>query len=235
MVFSLEGFTDRVKQVQERIHSVAESSGRAPDSVRILPVTKTLPASAVAAAVAVGLNAVGENRVQEAVAKMKEVDVQASWELIGHLQSNKVRLAVEHFDRIQSVDSRKRIEQINRHATDAARTMAILLQVNAGRDPAKFGADLDEAPALLDRALACGSLRVEGLMTIAPLSDDPEVARRAFARLRSCRDSLEQRFGCKLPELSMGMSGDFEAAVREGSTLLRLGSVLFGPRECRIR
>lgn len=226
-----EGILERLKRVRERIQSVADATGRDPNLIRILPVTKTLPASAVRAAVSVGLDVVGENRVQEAVAKMKEVDVQVSWELIGHLQSNKVGLATEHFDRIQSVDTIKRIEQINRHAAGANKIMAILLQVNAGRDPAKFGADLDQAPSLLERALSCANLRVDGLMTIAPLSDDPAVARHTFARLRSCRDSLEQRFGCRLSELSMGMSDDFEAAVHEGSTLLRLGSILFGPRE----
>ncbi|RKX34985.1 MAG: YggS family pyridoxal phosphate-dependent enzyme [Verrucomicrobia bacterium] len=230
MAFSPEDFPERLERVRERIRSVANTAGRSPDSVRILPVTKTLPASAVCTAVAAGLDMVGENRVQEAVAKMKEVDLRVSWELIGHLQSNKVRLAVEHFDRIQSVDTITRIEQINRHAAEADKRMAILIQVNAGRDPAKFGADLSQAPALLERALSCTNLRIDGLMTIAPLSDDPEVARHTFARLRSCRDSLEQRFGCRLAELSMGMSDDFESAVREGSTLLRLGSVLFGPR-----
>jgi len=234
MLFSPEDLLERLERVRERIQSVAEKTGRDPASIRILPVTKTLPASAVRAAVSVGLNIVGENRVQEAVAKMKEVQVEVSWELIGHLQSNKVRLAVEHFDRIQSVDTAKRVEQINRQAAGVGKTMAILLQINAGRDPAKFGADLDEAPALLERALACENLRVDGLMTIAPLSDDPAVARHAFARLHSCRESLEKRFGCRLPELSMGMSDDFEDALYEGSTLLRLGSVLFGPRENRV-
>ena len=234
MAFSPEDLLDRLQRVRERIQSVADKIGRDPASIRILPVTKTLPASAVRAAASVGLNIVGENRVQEAVAKMKEVQVKVSWELIGHLQSNKVRLAVEHFDRIQSVDSARRLEQINRHAADAGKSMAILLQVNAGRDPAKFGADLDQAPALLEQALDCANVRVEGLMTIAPLSDDPAVARRTFARLRTCRESLENRFGCRLPELSMGMSDDFEDALYEGSTLLRLGSVLFGPRENRV-
>ena len=234
MAFYPEDLLDRLQRVRERIQSVADKIGRDPASVRILPVTKTLPASAVRAAVSAGLNIVGENRVQEAVAKMKEVKVKVSWELIGHLQSNKVRLAVEHFDRIQSVDSARRLEQINRHAADAGKTMAVLLQVNAGRDPAKFGADLDQAPALLEQALDCANVRVDGLMTIAPLSDDPAVARRTFARLGTCRESLENRFGCRLPELSMGMSDDFEDAVYEGSTLLRLGSVLFGPRENRV-
>ena len=121
MAISPEDLLDRLQRVRERIQSVADKIGRDPASIRILPVTKTLPASAVRAAASVGLNIVGENRVQEAVAKMKEVQVKVSWELIGHLQSNKVRLAVEHFDRIQSVDSARRLEQINRYAADAGR------------------------------------------------------------------------------------------------------------------
>ena len=233
MVFSPENLPARLERVRERVHAVAEETGRDPDLVRILPVTKSLPHTAVQAAVAADLNAVGENRVQEAVGKMKEVNVPVSWELIGHLQSNKIRLATENFDRIQSVDKAKCLEQINRHAADAGRTMPVLLQINAGKDPAKFGATLEEAPGLLERALACANLRVDGLMTIAPLSSNPTVARSAFASLCSCRDSLEEQFESKLPELSMGMTGDFEDAVREGSTLLRLGTVLFGPRDDR--
>lgn len=234
MYFSVDNltplFAERLSRVRKRIHRAARASGRDPASVRILPVTKTLPAAAVIAAREAGLTSVGENRVQEAVAKMAEVDPPVRWELIGHLQSNKVRAAVRHFDRIQSVDTCKLLDQVDRHAAEADRVMPILLQINAGRDPAKFGADTDEAAALLEHALTCRHLQVDGLMTIAPFSDDPAVARNAFARLRRCRDEFEMRFGHPLPELSMGMSGDLEAAVEEGSTLLRLGTILFGPR-----
>ena len=172
----------------------------------------------------------GENRVQEAVTKQAEVTVPVRWELIGHLQSNKVKAAVRAFDRIQSVDSAKRLGQINRQAAEADKILPILLQVNAGRDPAKFGAELEDVPALLEHAMHCAHLRVDGLMTIAPLSDDPDVARRTFSNLRECRDRMVSTCGLPLTELSMGMSGDLEAAVEEGSTLLRLGTILFGER-----
>jgi pyridoxal phosphate enzyme (YggS family) len=152
------------------------------------------------------------------------------WELIGHLQSNKARQAVELFDRVQSVDRAKVLTALDRAAGEQGRRLAILLQVNAGNDPAKFGVDPDAAPALLEQALTLPHLRVEGLMTIAPLSDDPGIARHTFARLREIRDDLVKRFGLPLDELSMGMSGDLDAAIAEGSTLVRVGSALFGAR-----
>lgn len=193
-------------------------------------MTKTHPVEAVVYAQRYGFTAVGENRVQEAVEKRSQCPVAVEWELIGHLQSNKARLAVAHFDRIQSVDSIKLINKLAQAAREVGKTQRILLQINAGRDPAKFGAEPEEAPDLLERALAEDSLRVEGLMTIAPLSEDKSVARACFANLREIRDQLETRFGVKLPELSMGMSNDLEEAVAEGSTLIRVGTALFGSR-----
>ncbi len=230
MEFSLELLTERISRVRERIERAAMRAGRDPAQVNLLPVTKTLPATAVLAAHQAGLTAIGENRVQEAITKKKEVDAPIRWELIGHLQSNKVKAATLTFDRIQSVDSPKRLDQIDRQAAEASKVMPVLLQINAGRDPAKFGAELEAVPALLEHALQCTHLQIDGLMTIGPLDEDPTVARETFARLRTCRDRMVQTFGCPLPELSMGMSGDFEAAVEEGSTLLRLGTILFGKR-----
>jgi pyridoxal phosphate enzyme (YggS family) len=198
--------------------------------VSLLPVTKTHPAAAAEYAARYGLPAVGENRVQEGVEKRALVTAPLRWELIGHLQSNKARLAVAHFDRIQSVDSIKLVTVLERAAGEAGRKVAVLLEINAGDDPAKFGAAPAEAPALLEFALAQPHLQVDGLMTIAPLSDDPAVARRCFARLRSLRDELAARFGVPLRELSMGMSGDFESAIAEGSTQVRVGTALYGTR-----
>ncbi len=157
--------------------------------------------------------------------------VAIAWELIGHLQSNKARLAVRHFDRIQSVDSAKLLDVLDRVAGETGKTQAVLLQVNAGLDPAKSGVEPDEAPRLLDAALARAHIRVDGLMTIAPLSEDPDVARRTFANLRAIRDRLAAATSARLGELSMGMSGDLEAAVAEGSTIVRVGTALFGARE----
>jgi PLP dependent protein len=231
MPFSYEIFAERAQATLERIAGACLACGRDAAEVRLLPVTKTHPAQAAAFAARFGFPSVGENRVQEAISKQDELGPGAvKWELIGHLQSNKAKLAAARFDRIQSVDSLKLIDVLGRCAAEAGRVLPILLQINAGRDPAKFGAELEEAPALLERALSSPALRVEGLMTIAPLSDDEAVARRTFDSLRTCRDELQGRFGVALPELSMGMSGDLEAAVRSGSTLVRVGSALFGER-----
>lgn len=230
MLPDYETFSARVAEVRARIARACAGSGRDPRTVALLPVTKTLPAAAAEYAVRASFPAVAENRVQEGADKRREVAGPLRWELIGHLQSNKARLAAENFDRIQSVDSVKLLGLLDRAAGESGRRLPILLQVNAGDDPAKHGADVAAAPALLDAALALPNLRVDGLMTIAPLSDDPEVARRTFARLRDLRDELSARSGKPLPELSMGMTGDLEAAVAEGSTIVRVGTALFGPR-----
>lgn len=228
-----ETFARGLPVVQARIAAACRAAGRDPASVRLLPVTKNHPAEAVALAVAAGLAAVGENRVQEAAAKQVEcaaLGVQVRWELIGHLQSNKAKLAARHFDRVQSVESAKLLDLLDREAAAAGRVLPVLLQLNAGNDPAKFGAEPTDAPALLEHALGKRALHIEGLMTIAPLSDDPAVARRTFANLRAIRDQLVARFGVALPELSMGMTSDLEAAIAEGSTIVRVGTALFGER-----
>jgi pyridoxal phosphate enzyme (YggS family) len=150
--------------------------------------------------------------------------------LIGHLQSNKARIAVENFDRIQSVDSAKLLRRLNAAAAEVGRTLAVLLQVNAGNDPAKFGVTVDDTPALLEAALELPHLQVDGLMTIAPLSDDIAVADRTFANLRGLRDTLREQFNTPLATLSMGMSGDMVPAIAAGSTQVRVGTALFGRR-----
>ena len=226
-------FRQRLLDVQRQIAEACAAAGRDPATVRLLPVTKNHPAEAVALAAAAGFAAVGENRVQEAVAKQAECiaqNLRVRWELIGHLQSNKAKLAARAFDRIQSVESVKLLDGLDREAAAASRVLPILLQINAGNDPAKFGAEPADAPALLEHALGKTALRVEGLMTIAPLSDNPAVARRTFANLRTIRDQLVARFGVALPELSMGMTGDLATAIAEGSTMLRVGTALFGER-----
>lgn len=231
MTLSYEDFRQRADTTLARIATACAKVGRAPDSVELLAVTKTHPAEAAAYAARYGLRAVGENRVQEAVAKRAACPAPIAWELIGHLQSNKAKLAVETFDRVQSVDSLKLLTQLNRAAETAGKILPILLQINAGHDPAKFGAEPTEAAALLETALGLPSLHVDGLMTIAPLSADPDVARRTFANLRTIRDDLATRFGTPLRELSMGMSGDMDAAIAAGSTMVRVGTALFGTRQ----
>lgn len=224
-------FAARADGLRAAIAEACSAAGRAPAEVELLAVTKTYPADAADYAARYGLRAVGENRVQEGVDKRAQTSAAVRWELIGHLQSNKSRLAAQHFDRVQSVDSEKLLNHLDRAAAELGKTLAILLQINAGRDPAKFGAELEDAPRLLDAALAKTHLRIDGLMTIAPLSDDPAVAQRTFANLRELRDTLAAKTGAPLRELSMGMSGDFAAAIAAGSTVVRIGTALFGTRE----
>jgi hypothetical protein len=230
MLLSYEEFAARADVVRAQINDACRAAGRDPREVELLAVTKNHPPAAAAYAARYGLRAIGENRVQEAVEKKAQISASIAWELIGHLQSNKARLAAGHFDRVQSVDSEKLLELLDRAAAGLGRVLPVLLEINAGADPGKFGATPAAAPRLLETALAKKNLRVDGLMTIAPLSDDPAVARRAFAALRDLRDQLAPKFSAPLPVLSMGMSGDLAAAIAEGSTLVRIGTALFGAR-----
>jgi len=231
MSSTYEEFKSRADLVLGQIAAACARAGRDPRDVELLAVTKTHPATAAAHAARFGLRAVGENRVQEGVDKRAQCSAVIAWELIGHLQSNKARLAAAHFDRVQSVDSGKLLNHLDRAAGELGKVLPVLLQINAGQDPAKFGAEPEEAPRLLDLALACNNLRVDGFMTIAPLADDPAVAERTFANMREIRDRLAASSGHPLHELSMGMSGDMVAAIAAGSTLVRVGTALFGTRE----
>ena len=231
MIITYEDFCRRADAVRAEIAAVCTRVGRSPDEVNLLAVTKNHPAAAVDYAARYGLPAVGENRVQEGIEKRAQTTAAVQWELIGHLQSNKAKLAATHFDRIQSVDSEKLLRLLDRAAAEAGKILAVLLEINAGRDPAKFGAELEDAPRLLDTALTQSHLRVEGLMTIAPLSDDTSVATRTFTTLRELRDRLAGETGAPLRELSMGMSGDFAEAIAAGSTQIRVGTALYGARE----
>lgn len=238
MEYSYQAFVERVSTLQRTIAETLLQYGRPADDATLMPVTKTHPATAALWAARAGLSSIGENRVQEAQAKQPEASglivdealPPLRWELIGHLQSNKAKLAAELFHRIQSVDSPKLILLLERHAAELDKQLPILLQINAGRDSAKFGAAIEDAPALLEAALRCTHLRLDGLMTIAPLSADPATAERTFATLRSLRDTLQTQFATPLPTLSMGMSSDFALALKHGSTLIRIGTALFGSR-----
>lgn len=231
MQLSYKEFKDRADALRAQIAAACVAAGRDAGEVELLAVTKTHPATAADYAARYGLRAVGENRVQEAVDKRAQCTAAIAWELIGHLQSNKARLAATHFDRVQSVDSEKLLNQLDRAAGELGKTLPILLQINAGHDPAKFGAEPEDTPRLLEIALTKSQLRVDGFMTIAPLSDDPAVAERTFANLRTLRDRLAGQFAVPLRELSMGMSGDLATAIAAGSTQVRVGTALFGPRE----
>ncbi|HEU5080145.1 MAG TPA: YggS family pyridoxal phosphate-dependent enzyme [Opitutaceae bacterium] len=228
-----EEFKLRTETLLAEVAVICRSCDRNPAEVALLPVTKTHPPAAAEYAARFGLAGVGENRVQEAVEKKAQCGAPLRWELIGHLQSNKAKLAAQTFDRVQSVDSEKLLNALDRAAGEQNKKLAVLLQVNAGNDPAKFGVDLPDAPKLLEFALAKTHLVVDGLMTIAPLSDDPDVAVRTFENLRNLRDELAPRFGLTLRELSMGMSSDFAAAIQCGSTQIRVGTRLFGQRDAQ--
>lgn len=223
-------FRVNCEAVLARIREACRHCGRDPSTVRLLPVTKTHPVEAALFAYEFGLRAVGENRVQEAQAKRPLSPPDLRWELIGHLQSNKAKQALQIFDVIQSVDSIDLVKRLGRIAQELNVQRDVYIQVNAGNDPAKFGCDLSLAPALIEVALAQPALRVVGLMAVPPLSDGLDAAERTFQELRLCRDALEVQFQIKLPELSMGMSGDLEVAIAAGSTCVRVGSSLYGSR-----
>lgn len=226
----LKTFQDNLEQVQLRIVKACQATDRSVDSVHLLPVTKNHPVDAVYYAAKHGLMSVGENRVQEASKKRKICKSTMFWELIGHLQSNKAREAVVTFDRIQSVDSLKLLKKLDRFAGEAGKCLRVLLQCNTGKDPNKSGFLVESMPNALELALSLDRLQVDGLMTIAPLDDSTDTARRAFEDLRILRDNLCSKFNISLQELSMGMTGDLEQAIAAGSTQIRIGTALYGSR-----
>jgi len=219
--------------VRSRIRRAAQEADRNADEVRLLAVSKTFSLDHVRAAAAAGQADFGENRVQEALQKIDgSADLKIRWHLIGSLQSNKVRKAAPRFSAIHSVDSRRLLESIDAAATDAGTTPELLVQVDLGGEATKHGAPQHEAMDIVRAAAVCRSARCVGLMTIPPFFDNPEDTRPYFATLRALRDTLlnEGLDRAMLRELSMGMSHDFEIAVQEGATIVRLGTAIFGKR-----
>lgn len=221
------GLAERVADVR-RVIGEAQARGGWTHPVRIVAVTKTHGPEAVRAAVAAGLTDVGENRVQEALPKMEAAGVPVAWHLVGSLQRNKARHAAGRFALIHSVDRLDLAEELARRMPAGTR-QAVLVQVNCSAEPQKGGVEPEALPALLDGLRALPALEPRGLMTLAELTDDRARQRAAFARLRGLRDAVAAR-GHDLPELSMGMSGDYPVAVEEGATIVRLGTILFGER-----
>ena len=211
----------------------ARSAGRDPASVRLIAVSKTFPIEAVRAAYDAGQRDFGENRVQEGLQKVeRSTDLSIRWHLIGHLQTNKARKAAPAFAMIQSVDTVELLERLDRAADETGRAPELLIQVDLGGEATKHGAPPAEVPRLFEAAAACRAARVVGLMTLPPVPDTPEDARPWFRQLRDLRDEW-QAAGVPAPmlrELSMGMSGDFEVAIQEGATLVRVGTAIFGSR-----
>ncbi len=218
-----------LSRVRARIEAAARRAGRDPDLVTLIGVTKTVDAARVKEAVRAGLRDVGENRVQEAESKRAALEgLDVRWHLIGHLQSNKASRAAGLFDCIHSVDRDDLAARLDRAAAGGA-PLPVLVQVDLGREPTKHGVVEQELAALVDRLRRLSHLKLSGLMTIPPEADDPEASRPYFRRLRELRDGLRAAAG-DLPDLSMGMTGDFEVAVEEGATLVRVGRALFGER-----
>jgi pyridoxal phosphate enzyme (YggS family) len=227
---------DRVASFMARLRAAAEAAGRDPDVVRLVAVTKGFGLAVVDAACHAGLSTLGENRVQEAIPKV-EAHPDVDWHLIGRLQANKARQALRLFSTIHSVDSMELLQRLDRIGWEENLHRRVLLQVNVSGEERKAGFDVDwftrEAshPGQLSAALsALGAAEVTGLMTMAPFGADDREQRAVFGRLRDLRDRLEQRIGRGLPDLSMGMTADVEAAIAEGSTLVRIGTAIFGPR-----
>jgi pyridoxal phosphate enzyme (YggS family) len=222
---------ERLASVKQRVGAAARDNGRDPATITLIAVGKTFGADIVNSAVTAGATDLGENRVQEAVAKKPGV-ADARWHLIGPLQRNKARSALEVFDIVHTVDRFSIADRIQYLLTEhwPDRRLDVLLEVNVAEEPQKAGVDPEEAVELLDHALGCDRLSVLGLMAIPPWSDDPDASRPWFRQLRELRDRLEAESGHPLPELSMGMSHDFEIAIAEGATMVRVGTAIFGSR-----
>jgi PLP dependent protein len=231
-VLDFVALQSRLSGVRERIARAAGRAKRDPASVRLVAVSKTFSVEHVRAAAECGQVDFGENKVQEGLAKLTAIsDLPLRWHLIGHLQSNKAKQAIR-FDAIHSVDSASLVEKLDHAAVAAHAVIDVLIQVDLAREPTKFGAPPAQLRSLVDATTACRALKLRGLMLLPPAFDDPEDARPYFSALRTLREDLvrEGRDPSTLSELSMGMSHDFEVAIEEGATLVRVGSAIFGPR-----
>lgn len=216
--------------VQNRAAAAARNAGRAPEEVTVISVSKTFPYDAVQEAVDSGIRLFGENKVQEAREKIPMLKGDFVFHMIGHLQTNKAREAVALFDVIHSIDSLHIAEKVNAEAARIQKTQKILIQLNASGEDSKSGADFTEALKIAERCLGMNNISLLGFMTIGPLYGSEADIRRAFAKTREALEQANGRLGTAMKELSMGMSGDFEAAISEGATMIRVGSLIFGRR-----
>lgn len=224
-------FEERLAKIRENISEACRRAGRDPAGVTVVAVTKTHGPEAVREAWDAGLGVMGENKVQEAAAKIPLCVSGPDWHLIGHLQKNKVRHALALFSAIHSVDTLELLQAIDRVAGEDGHSPHILLETNVSGESSKFGIRPDVLPGVVEAALGCRNVTLDGFMTMAPFSPNPEDSRPHFARLRALRDDMERRFGAGFPALSMGMSGDYAVAVEEGASMVRIGTALFGARE----
>jgi len=224
-----ESLQNRLSRVHTRIAAAAGRAGIDAASVTLVAVSKMMPVSVIQTALDAGVRIFGENRVQEARDKIATLGGRATWHLVGHLQTNKVKIAVQLFELIHSLDSLKLAEALHRSGQQLGKTVRCLLEVNLGGEESKSGTSEEAVRPLLEAAMQLTHLRIEGLMTIPPFLPDPEQVRPFFRRLRGLRDKLAQE-GFRLSQLSMGMTHDFEVAIEEGATMVRIGTAIFGPR-----
>jgi PLP dependent protein len=226
---SMSGIRDNLQWVLERIERAARRSGRDPKAVRLVVVSKTVETARIREAIEAGATLLGENYVQEAQKKIEEIGRSVSWHFIGHLQSNKAKMAVRFFDVIHSLDSLALAEEVNRKAAQADRKIQVMIEVNLSGEVSKHGVEEEKAVAMASGIVGLSNLTLEGLMTLPPFFDQPELSRSYFVRLRELKERMVKE-GIPLTELSMGMSGDFEVAIEEGATCVRVGTAIFGPR-----
>ncbi|MGH8092570.1 MAG: YggS family pyridoxal phosphate-dependent enzyme [Chthoniobacterales bacterium] len=227
---SMEEIAANLARVQAQIAEAARKSGRSPNEIELVAVSKTHPAEKVRAAVEAGQLLFGESRVQEARAKIPLLPSRLRWHFIGHLQKNKIRHALPLFELFHGIDSLALAGEMQRIAEEEGMRPRLLLEVNVAGEASKHGFSPEALRRDLEAALSLGRLTIEGLMTIPPLAPEAEASRPCFVALRDLRDQLETEFNLRLPQLSMGMSGDFSIAIEEGATLVRVGTAIFGER-----
>jgi pyridoxal phosphate enzyme (YggS family) len=222
----------RLENVNDRINKAALTCGRDPENIRLVAVSKTIPANRVKEAIELGVTILGENYVQEARDKFNVLGTYpVSWHFIGHLQTNKAKYAVRLFDLIHSVDTLKLARELDKQAKKVNKFQDILIQINVGKEPSKSGSDMENAANLIKDIVRLENLSLKGLMAMPPFFNNPEKARPYFIALRNLRDQIQKTLpGVALDELSMGMTGDFEVAIEEGATFVRIGTAIFGER-----
>ncbi len=223
---------ENVAWVRERMEAAARRAGRDPGKIRLVAVSKTVESGRIRQALEAGVDSLGENYVQEAQKKIEELGPLAAWHFIGHLQSNKAKAAVRLFDWVHSVDSLRLAQELSRVAGQQNKVLPVLLQINLGQETTKFGALQDDTFRLLEQMGLLPGISVKGLMTLPPFFDNPEEPRPYFHALRDLAEAVSRQkiAGVSMEELSMGMSNDFETAIEEGATLVRVGTAIFGPR-----
>ena len=221
---------ENLSRVRERIERAAQKAGRDPKEIKLVAVSKTVEVARIKEAIEAGVSILGENYVQEAEKKIEALGKPVFWHFIGHLQSNKVRYAVRLFDVIHSIDSIPLAEELNRRAEQPDRVIKVMIEVNLSREATKFGTDEEKVLNLAKRIQSSKHLSLEGLMTMPPYFDSPEMSRPYYVALRELKERMTKE-GIPMKELSMGMSNDFEIAIEEGATYVRVGTAIFGPRK----